>query len=142
MRSMNPISTVPEVMALICGGISILCMCIVTEPLICWLSVGGAMFKRSAAREMQFRRDSREVTEVPNFHLKNMRHGLIKGQGLFRAMVASYSPPPAITARICSSGPKSSAASIDINSASRVRARLTRDLMVPTAHPQMWAASS
>jgi hypothetical protein len=54
----------------------------------------------------------------------------------------AYSPPPAITARVCSSGPNSSALSIDISSASRVRARLTRDLMVPTAQPQMWAASS
>jgi hypothetical protein len=32
---------------------------------------------------MHFRRDSREVTEVPNFHLKNMLQGLINGQGLF-----------------------------------------------------------
>src|SRR5665213_3107112 len=51
-------------------------------------------------------------------------------------------PPRARTARVVSSGPKSLVPSIDINSASRVRARLTRDLMVPTAQPQMLAASS
>src|SRR4029453_9486086 len=53
-----------------------------------------------------------------------------------------YSPPLASTARVVSSGPKSSALLTCSNSASRVRARLTRDLMVPTAHPQIPAASS
>src|SRR5947208_9384308 len=51
-------------------------------------------------------------------------------------------PLPVSTARISWSGPKSSALSIDINSARRVRARLTRLLIVPTAQPQMPAASS
>ena len=53
-----------------------------------------------------------------------------------------YSPPLAKTARVVSSGPKSSALLTCSNSASRVRARLTRDLIVPTAQPQMPAASS
>jgi hypothetical protein len=42
-----------------------------------------------------------------------------------------HSPPPASTARVCSSGPKSSTPSVNINSGSRVRARLTREFMVP-----------
>ncbi len=49
----------------------------------------------------------------------------------------AHSRPPASTARVCSSGPNSSAPWIDSSSASRVRARLTRDLMVPTAQPQI-----
>jgi hypothetical protein len=54
----------------------------------------------------------------------------------------AYSPPLAKTARVVSSGPKSSALLTCSNSASLVRARLTRDLIVPTAQPQMPAASS
>jgi len=54
----------------------------------------------------------------------------------------NFYSPPASTARTCSSGPKSSALLTCMSSASRVRARLTRDLMVPTAQPQMFAASS
>ncbi len=50
--------------------------------------------------------------------------------------------PLASTARTVSSGPKSSALLTCISSARRVRARLTRDLIVPTAQPQIFAASS
>jgi hypothetical protein len=46
------------------------------------------------------------------------------------------------TARVSRSGPKSLALSIERISASRLLARLTRLLIVPTAHPQIWAASS
>jgi hypothetical protein len=45
-------------------------------------------------------------------------------------------------ARVSWSGPKSSALSIERIVASRLRARLTRLLMVPTAQPQICAASS
>jgi hypothetical protein len=53
----------------------------------------------------------------------------------------AHARPPASTARVCRSGPNSSALLIDSNSANRVRARLTRDLMLPTAQPQILAAS-
>jgi hypothetical protein len=53
-----------------------------------------------------------------------------------------FRPPPARTARVARSGPKSSTPSMARRSASRVRARLTRLLMVPTAQPQIAAASS
>ncbi len=46
------------------------------------------------------------------------------------------------TARLFTSGPKSLASSMARISASRLRARLTRLLMVPTAQPQICAASS
>jgi hypothetical protein len=46
------------------------------------------------------------------------------------------------TARVSRSGPKSLALSIDRIPASLLLARLTRLLMVPTAHPQICAASS
>src|SRR5262249_27310808 len=46
------------------------------------------------------------------------------------------------TARVSRSGPKSLASSMERISASRPLARFTRLLMVPTAHPQIRAASS
>lgn len=46
------------------------------------------------------------------------------------------------TARVSRSGPKSLALSMERISASLVLARFTRLLMVPTAHPQICAASS
>src|SRR5262249_10332576 len=51
-------------------------------------------------------------------------------------------PPAERIARVAWSGPKSSVPSIERRSDSRVRARLTRLLMVPTAQSQMAAASS
>ena len=92
---------------------------------------------RSAERSR--RRQSRTIVQR-QFLLPNpfYRHSLVE----IGAQGGDHSPPPAITARVCWSGPKSSAPSIAISSASRVRARLTRDLMVPTAQPQILAASS
>jgi len=49
---------------------------------------------------------------------------------------------PLNTARVARSGPKSLTLSMCSKFASRVRARLTRLLMVPTAHPHISAASS
>ena len=49
---------------------------------------------------------------------------------------------PVSTARVARSGPKSSTLSIAKRSASLVRARFTRLLIVPTAQPQIAAASS
>src|ERR1700685_3575805 len=59
-----------------------------------------------------------------------------------RAARAQLLPVPVRTAREARSGPKSSMLSMDRRSARRVRARLTRLLMVPTAQPQIAAASS
>jgi hypothetical protein len=68
-----------------------------------------------------------------------------EARGLMRTARRAPDQPcslPPSTARVARSGPKSSALSIDINSAKRVRARLTRLLMVPIAHSQIAAASS
>jgi len=51
-------------------------------------------------------------------------------------------PLPPITARTVLAGPKSSVPSTYSMALSFERARLTRLLMVPTAHPQIAAASS
>ena len=51
-------------------------------------------------------------------------------------------PPAERIARVAWSGPKSSVPSIDRRSDKRVRARLTRLLIVPTAQSQMAAVSS
>jgi len=68
---------------------------------------------------------------------------LYTGDFSAESMLYAYDPPPpASTARVARSGPKSSTLSMARRSASRVRARLTRLLMVPTAQPQIAAASS
>jgi hypothetical protein len=96
----------------------------------------------NVARGRQFRLHAAAIRNSKVSARRNEIAAEIGGAACVRCNGGNRYSPLASTARVCWSGPNSSALSMPINSASRVRARLTRDLMVPTAQSQICAASS
>jgi hypothetical protein len=81
------------------------------------------------------------------YYLAMIAPVLAFGSGIVSAQIGAESPPQSAsfrlrTACVVLSGPTSWPVSIANSSTRRVRARLTRLLMVPTALPQICAASS